>query len=154
MVDMERLLIFIGALLAAGMLLAALLAPPRPNANEARSATEAPDVDWFLKEVSENPKLVLVDFNATWCGPCRVLAPRLDKLASEYPAQVEILPIDVDDHPDLAQHYQASSIPMVLVMHRGKVLDTIVGAVDYDKLEETVMKHFSHVEPDMVGAAD
>lgn len=82
----------------------------------------------FGPEIGEG-NIVLVDFWAAWCGPCRAIAPIMDDLASEYQGRVTIAKVDVDNNPRVAMEYGIRSIPALLIFKGGKVVDTIVGAV-------------------------
>ncbi len=72
--------------------------------------------------------LVVVDLWAPWCGPCRMVAPILEALSRELAGTIKVVKVDVDQSPAIAQRYQARSIPMMLVMDGGKVVDTVIGA--------------------------
>jgi len=72
--------------------------------------------------------LVIVDLWAPWCGPCRMIAPVLQKLSREFAGQVKVVKVNVDDSPGVAHRYQARSIPMMLFMRNGTVIDTVIGA--------------------------
>ncbi|MEL6894989.1 MAG: thioredoxin [Planctomycetota bacterium] len=82
--------------------------------------------DNFNSEVLEAEGTVLVDFWATWCGPCRLLAPMLDELASENP-NVSIGKLNVDEHPDVARTYQVQGLPTLLVFKNGEITDSFQG---------------------------
>lgn len=82
----------------------------------------------FDAEVLKSKQLVLVDFWATWCGPCRMIAPILDELAEEYAGRVKICKVNVDDEPALAQRYKIMSIPAVFLFRDGEVAEKMVGA--------------------------
>jgi len=82
----------------------------------------------FGGEIADG-KVVLVDFWAAWCGPCRAIAPIMDDLASEYQGRAMIAKVDVDNNPRIAMEYGIRSIPALLIFKGGKVVDTIVGAV-------------------------
>lgn len=71
--------------------------------------------------------LVVVDFFATWCGPCKVIAPVLDKFAKEYPS-AKFIKVDVDDFGQIAQEYEISSMPTVVFLKGGKVVTKVIGA--------------------------
>lgn len=83
----------------------------------------------FEKEVLRAPEPVLVDFYATWCGPCRALAPTLDELAGDLAGRARVLKLDVDEAPELARQYGISSIPCLVVFKGGREVGRLVGAV-------------------------
>ena len=82
----------------------------------------------FEQEVEKQPGITVVDFWATWCGPCRMIAPILDQLASEYNGRVKVAKLDVDTNSKTAMRFNVRSIPMLLFFKDGKVVDQIVGA--------------------------
>jgi thioredoxin 1 len=84
--------------------------------------------DEYDQEVVNNGGLVLVDFWATWCGPCRMVAPVLDELATEYSEQLKIVKVNADEEPDLLDRFGISSIPTILVYNNGEIVKTIIGA--------------------------
>lgn len=84
--------------------------------------------DEYDEEVVNDGGLVLVDFWATWCGPCRMVAPILSELAEEYSGQLKIVKVNADEEPDLLDRFGISSIPTILVYNNGEVVKTIVGA--------------------------
>ena len=79
---------------------------------------------------------VLVDFWATWCAPCRAIAPTLEKLSSEYEGKIQIVKIDIDDNQDIATRFNVMSIPTLTCFKGGKVVSTIIGAVPEKKIRE------------------
>jgi thioredoxin 1 len=83
--------------------------------------------DNFETEVLQSEKPVLVDFWATWCGPCRMLAPFVEEIAEEYADTAVVGKINVDEQPELAVRYGVMSIPTVMVFRGGEVTDTLVG---------------------------
>ena len=84
--------------------------------------------DSFQKEVLENQSLVLVDFYADWCGPCRMTGPIIDELSKEI-SDVRFVKINVDENPDLASQYQVFSIPTFIVFKNGQVVHQFVGVL-------------------------
>lgn len=90
----------------------------------------------FQDEVINSSVPVLVDFFATWCGPCKMLAPVIEELASEYEGKVKIGKLDVDDSPMAAQTYGVQSIPTLLIFKGGQVVDKMVGFQNKESLEE------------------
>lgn len=81
----------------------------------------------FRQEVLESDKKVLVDFFATWCGPCRMVGPILEEIAQER-EDIKVCKIDVDQEPELAAQYRVVSIPTLVVMDKGQVTATSLGA--------------------------
>ncbi len=81
----------------------------------------------FEAEVLRSERPVLVDFWATWCGPCRMLAPTLEELAKEYADRVTVGKINVDEQPALAMRFGIQSIPTVMLFKDGQVVQTVVG---------------------------
>ena len=98
----------------------------------ARSVTEAT----FDQEVINNEKTVLVDFWAEWCGPCRAVSPILDQIATENADKLDIVKLNVDEHPALAAKYQITSIPAMKVFQKGEVVKTVIGAKPKPALEK------------------
>ena len=82
----------------------------------------------FQSEVAESKEKVLIDFWASWCGPCRMVSPIVDESAVEAPAGVKVCKVNVDEQPELAQQFQVMSIPTLLVMKDGKPVASSVGA--------------------------
>jgi len=90
--------------------------------------------DNFENEVIKSGKPVMVDFWATWCAPCRMIAPVVEEMAKEYDGQAKICKIDVDANPGVASKYGIMSIPSILFFNHGKLVDKIVGAVPKTQL--------------------
>lgn len=94
----------------------------------------------FKTEVLDSKEPVLVDFWATWCAPCRAIAPALEELATQYKGKAKIAKVDVDSAQQVAQQYGIRSIPTLLMFKGGKVVEQIVGAVPKSKLEDALKK--------------
>ena len=94
----------------------------------------------FDQEVLKSETPVLVDFWATWCGPCKAIAPAVDDIAKEYKGKLKVGKLDIDSHQQVPQKYGIRSIPTLLVFKGGRVVDTIVGAVPKSKLVDAVNK--------------
>lgn len=97
----------------------------------ARAVTEQS----FNQEVLQSDKPVLVDFWAAWCGPCRMVSPILDQIATENSDKLDIVKVNVDENPQLAVDYQITSIPALKVFKGGEVVQSIVGAKPKAALE-------------------
>ena len=86
-------------------------------------------------------KLLVVDYTATWCGPCRVIAPLIDRLAEEYQDRANVVKLDIDKNRDNAKQYGIKSIPAVLIFKNGEVVETLVGKANYETFSEALAKH-------------
>jgi len=89
------------------------------------------DSNEFEQLIKDN-KLVVADYTATWCGPCKVIAPLIDKLANEYSDRVTVVKIDIDQNQDAAKKYGIRSIPAVLVFRDGEVVENTFGSQPYE----------------------
>jgi thioredoxin 2 len=85
--------------------------------------------DETFADVAESPSIpVLVDLWAPWCGPCRMVSPALESLATRYAGRVKLVKVNVEEAPQIARRFHAQSIPMMLVLRQGRVVDTQIGA--------------------------
>lgn len=93
----------------------------------------------YLENVKNSGKIILLDFYADWCGPCRMLSPVVDEFAEENPDFV-VGKINVDKEPELSEEFGVSSIPMLVVMKDGKILNKSVGAKSKQQILEMIEK--------------
>ena len=98
------------------------------------------DSKQFQQEVLESKLPVLVDFSATWCGPCQMIGPVLEQLSAEYEGKAKILKVDIDASQDLAMKYQIMSVPNMIIFKNGQPVDAVVGAVPPAYLKEKLDK--------------
>ncbi|MDY0189885.1 MAG: thioredoxin [Desulfuromonas sp.] len=96
--------------------------------------------DNFDAEVINSSTPVLVDFWATWCAPCKAIAPTIDALAAEFSGKVKIGKVNVDDNPDTPGKFGVRGIPTMILFKDGKVVDQLVGAIPKAQLEELLNK--------------
>ena len=97
--------------------------------------------DESFKEEIAGDQLVIVDFWATWCGPCKAMAPTIEALHTEYEGKVKIGKLNVDENPDTSREFGIRNIPTTLFMKNGEVVDKLVGNQPKNKFVEMIEKH-------------
>ena len=95
----------------------------------------------FQQEVLKSDTPVLVDFWAVWCGPCRMIAPVVEEIASDYQGKLKVGKLDVDHNPETAMQFGIRSIPTLLVFKGGKIVEQIIGAMPKKALLDKVTPH-------------
>ncbi|XP_050443858.1 thioredoxin, mitochondrial-like [Adelges cooleyi] len=105
-----------------------------------RSIVKIQDQEDFNKLVINSKEPVVVDFFATWCGPCKMLQPRIESIIGEQNGAVSLVKVDIDENAEIAMEYGVSVVPELIAMRGGKVLSKIVGLQDEDKLRQFVAK--------------
>jgi len=95
----------------------------------------------FETEIEKHDGLALVDFWATWCGPCRMVGPIVDQLAAEYAGKAKVVKMDVDANVRTTTRYNVRSIPTILFFKGGKVVDMVVGAMPKATIEAKIQQH-------------
>ncbi|MCX7717982.1 MAG: thioredoxin [Candidatus Sumerlaeaceae bacterium] len=95
----------------------------------------------FQTEVLKSDLPCLVDFWATWCGPCRIIAPIVDELAAEYEGRLKVGKVNTDENQAVAAEYGISAIPALLLFKGGQLQERIVGAVPKNVLKQVIDKH-------------
>jgi thioredoxin 1 len=126
--------LFLAGIVVYPMLLNALRKP----VPESENLTHVKTIEEFEAVTAKG--VCLVDFYADWCGPCRALAPTINRLADEFKGKVKVLKINVDDFPELARRYGANSIPNVVILKNGSEIDRVVGAAGFDAYAEILKK--------------
>ena len=92
----------------------------------------------FRTEIVESDKVALVDFLATWCGPCMMLGPVIDELANDYEGKAVIAKLNVDENPGIAAKYGIRSIPSLLLFKNGQVVDQILGVLPKNQISKKI----------------
>lgn len=129
---------------------AAFLSPSRtlprslPLTSRREVSFNVQDHEDFTERVINSQLPVLIDFHAQWCGPCKILGPRLEKAIAKHKGRVTMAKVDIDDHTDLALEYGVSAVPTVIAMRGGDVVGQFVGIKDDDELDSFVSKVIAH----------
>jgi thioredoxin 1 len=97
--------------------------------------------DAMFKEMIQNHSLVVVDCWAPWCGPCRMVAPVIEELSRDYAGRILFGKLNVDENREVSTQYEIMSIPTLLVFKNGKLVDTIIGAMPRQTLEQKITRH-------------
>lgn len=92
-------------------------------------------LDSWDKEVLQSPNLVMVDFWATWCSPCKLISPIVEELAKEYEGKIKFFKLNTDENPDIASRYKIRGIPTLMFFKNGQIVDQIVGVVPKTQLK-------------------
>jgi thioredoxin 1 len=95
----------------------------------------------FGQEVEQQRGLVVVDFWATWCGPCHMVAPIMEQLATEYNGRMKVVKVDVDANQQITMRFNVRSIPSILFFKDGRHVDTLVGAYPKGAFDEKIKQH-------------
>jgi thioredoxin 1 len=96
--------------------------------------------DFNAQVEAAGDKLVVVDFFATWCGPCKMIAPKLEEFASKYSERIVVIKVDVDECEELAVKFNISSMPTFVFIKNGQKVDSFSGA-NSDKVEKTILQY-------------
>ena len=114
--------------------------PAEPGSDEEQTTAMTTELatQTFKAEVIDAATPYLVDFYATWCGPCRNQAPILDALAAEFDGKVGVGKVDVDKHPDVARMFNVQSMPTMLLFKRGRIVERFIGLTDGETLAEAM----------------
>ncbi|MDR0879207.1 MAG: thioredoxin [Clostridioides sp.] len=95
----------------------------------------------FKNQVEDEKGVVVVDFFATWCGPCNMLGPVFEELGEEMKGEAKFLKLDIDQSLEIAQKFQVSTVPTMMVFKDGKAVDTMVGFMPKERIQSKVKSH-------------
>ncbi len=109
-------------------------------------ALQVSDSSWDA-QVMKEPGLVMVDFWAVWCGPCQMVAPIIEELATEYAGKVKVMKLNTDENPEVAGRYQVMSIPTILFFKNGQPVEKLVGARPKRQFKETIDSLLAQATP-------
>jgi len=104
------------------------------------SSAQATSDAGFVKEVLESDVPVVVDFWATWCGPCQAMGPVIDAIANDYAGKVKVLKLNVDENPVTPSKYGVRGIPTLILFDKGEIVDRIIGAQPKGAVENLLKK--------------
>lgn len=99
------------------------------------------NVNHFDQEVMSSDRLVVVDFWAQWCGPCKILSPIMDNLSETFEGKVKIAKVNVDEQPELTTRFKIMSLPTILFFKDGEIIEKIAGMRNEADLQKTIEKH-------------
>jgi thioredoxin 2 len=123
---------------------------PQVSSGHPRCAKCRTDLPWVVDADDEEfdravdtRRLVVVDLWAPWCGPCRMVAPVLETMAHEFAGRLKVVKVNVDESPRLAQRFEAMSIPMLVFVRDGRLLETVVGAQPEGTMRQAIERHLS-----------
>ncbi len=103
-------------------------------------STQAVTDKSFDAEVAKSDLPVVVDFWAEWCGPCKAIGPALEQIAGEMAGKVKITKLNIDENPEMTNHFKVMSIPTLMIFKDGKVVATQIGSLQKNRLEEWIKK--------------
>lgn len=95
----------------------------------------------FSVEVESKNQVVVVDFWASWCGPCKMIAPVIEELSGEFEGKVQFVKVNVDDNPEVSRKYRIASIPTIMVFNNGSVAETMVGFRPKQELKSVIERY-------------
>ncbi|CAL0334578.1 unnamed protein product [Lupinus luteus] len=115
--------------------------PPLPENSQVKSFHSSARWQLHFNELKDSSRLVVIDFSASWCGPCKFIEPAIHAMADKF-TDVEFIKIDVDELSDVAREFQVQAMPTFVLVKKGKETDRVVGAKK-DELERKIEKHRS-----------
>ena len=98
----------------------------------------------FKEEMAKVNQIVLVDFSASWCFPCQIISPILDKIAEEYKDKIVLAKIDIDESPVISLAYQVDVVPMVFLFKNGQPIDSFKGLLDEEEIKKWLEKNLKN----------